>query len=63
MTQATRTLITDIHTLLPMTGTREGPRVSIQNAAVLIEGGVILWVGHAGDLICHQGLRGRPPSG
>ena len=50
MTQATRTLITDIHTLLPMTGTRDGPRVSIQNAAVLTEGGVIRWVGHAGDL-------------
>jgi 8-oxoguanine deaminase len=44
---AVRTLITDIHTLLPMTGTRESPRVSIQNAAVLVEGGVILWVGHA----------------
>ena len=47
ITQATRTLITDIHTLLPMTGKREGPRVPIQNAAVLIEGGVIVWVGHA----------------
>ncbi|WP_407540430.1 8-oxoguanine deaminase [Deinococcus radiomollis] len=47
MTQPARTLITDIHTLLPMTGTREGPRVSIQNAAVLVGGGVILWVGHA----------------
>ncbi len=47
---AARTLLTDIHTLLPMTGTREGPRVSIQNAAVLTEGGVILWVGHADAL-------------
>ena len=33
-----------------MTGTREGPRVSIQNAAVLTEGGVILWVGHVDAL-------------
>ena len=47
---AARTLLTDIHTLLPMTGTRDGPRVSIQNAAVLTEGGVILWVGHADAL-------------
>ncbi len=50
MTQATRTLVTDVQTLLPMTGTREGPRASIQNAALLIEGGVVLWVGHADAL-------------
>ncbi|WP_407569229.1 8-oxoguanine deaminase [Deinococcus altitudinis] len=50
MTQVARTLITDIHTLLPMTGTREGPRVSIEHAALLVEGGVIVWVGHADAL-------------
>ncbi|WP_424950717.1 8-oxoguanine deaminase [Deinococcus sp.] len=42
-----RTLITDIQTLLPMTGSREQPGSAIQNAALLIEGGVIAWVGHA----------------
>jgi len=50
MTRTARTLLTDIQTLLPMTGPREGARVSIQNAALLVEGGVIAWVGHADAL-------------
>jgi cytosine/adenosine deaminase-related metal-dependent hydrolase len=39
------TLLTNIHTLVPMTGTRNEPTPSLQNAALFIEDNIITWVG------------------
>jgi 8-oxoguanine deaminase len=39
------TLLTDIHTLLPMTGERDTPSASVADAAVLIRDNAIAWVG------------------
>ncbi len=44
---ATITLITDIDTLAPMTGSLARPDSNLQNAALLIRANEILWVGHA----------------
>ncbi len=44
------TLLTNIHTLVPMTGTRTQPAPSISNAAIFIEDNVIRWVGSAEEL-------------
>jgi cytosine/adenosine deaminase-related metal-dependent hydrolase len=42
-----RTLLTDIHTLIPMTGPRDAPEAPLSDAAVLVDGNAIAWIGPA----------------
>ncbi|MBX7212477.1 MAG: 8-oxoguanine deaminase [Thermoflexales bacterium] len=41
------TLLTDIDTLVPMTGSREQPAAPLRDAALLVRGSEIIWVGKA----------------
>ncbi|WP_425144896.1 8-oxoguanine deaminase [Deinococcus sp.] len=51
----TRTLLRHIHTLIPMTGERSSPAPPIRDAAVLIEGPQLIWVGCEAELPAHLG--------
>ncbi len=50
-------LLTDIHTLVPMSGTRENPHPAIRDGAVLIEDNQIVWVGGMNEV--EEELRSR----
>ena len=49
----TRTLLRNIHTLISMTGERSSPAAPIHDAAVLIEGPQLVWVGRQAELPAH----------
>lgn len=51
-------LLTDIHTLVPMTGERENPQSPLRDAAILVEGNAIEWVGLAAQAEAELGARG-----
>lgn len=51
-------LLSDIHTLVPMTGEREKPAASLRDAAVLLRENVIEWVGLAAQAEAELRARG-----
>ncbi len=55
-------LLTDIHTLVTMSGSRTAPAPLLRDAAVLVRGNAIAWVGAARELAI-EGLNVRLPSG
>lgn len=57
-TPTTQRLLTNIHTLVPMTGTQHTAAPALQNAAIYIEGNEIKWVGLMDELsIENEALR------
>jgi cytosine/adenosine deaminase-related metal-dependent hydrolase len=52
-----RTLLTDIHTLVPMTGSRAAPEAPVRDAAVLVNGNAIEWAGPASQAPAAEAAR------
>ena len=54
-------VLTNIHSLVTMTGTRENPAANLRDAALLIEDNAIVWVGRAADVEQELTARGIAP--
>lgn len=55
-------LLTNIHTLVPMTGPLDAPAPNVRDAAILVEGGEIVWIGSAADAASDPLVRSRAPA-